>query len=403
MKFENPTFKKPSDQPTNDLDRRKFLESAVSAGAAVAAGTFLMPDRPVAPAEGKPVTRLEFVDEGEKGPQEFATGELAGRKVADLFAFYFGVPEGTTLPEKLTIDFREVLETLWQKKIDFVKEREPEWLDNTRMAKRVFSERFALRTREMGAEALTLSDMAKMTDQSISDVNEHLDWKAMNEAGEAFAGLLDADVKLVKKLANQITGEMLLAFSITELMPSVECSDMNVAVYRFLLENAGSEFLQGIPAIHDAYLSVGLFQFTSYAVYDTGSEQHGASIINRFLPKDRRIPGSVVRLDSLESQLKAAHLFAIENLARLVMGMRKDGKRGAERLETLHDHAGGLDVGLLQYIASAHHNPNQARQAFREWIDHDFKGSHADLAVPVIGQYIRKSHGNYHALRAALG
>jgi hypothetical protein len=257
-----------------------------------------------------------------------------------------------------------------------------------------------------------LENFINKTDGVIQDVNQSLDWGQLNKITfneEKFTHLTDSDVRLVKDLAERITGTMLLAFSITELMPALKDHKVNVAMYRFLLKNAGTAFLRCIPALYDVYLSAGLFQFTSFAVYDVSEkEKRGASAINVLLPKEKKIKGSVVGLRSDEEQMKAAQLFAIRNLAYLIEGIRNPNlkthnpQKAEARIQTLQKHASSLDVAILQYISSAHHLPSDARTAFIKWVDQDFSGSHAALASAGIRDYIKKSNGGYQELEHVL-
>jgi hypothetical protein len=307
-------------------------------------------------------------------------GALAGVRVADLFAFYLGVPEGTVLPETMEIDFDANIRSLWERKIERVRRRSPSWVENTERARDVFSR---LYTQAENKESQTINQFIEQANAAVAIVNQNLDWEKLNTIdfeGAHFGKLTDNDIDLIRRLSGNVTGRMLLAYSITELMPSLRNYELNVNFYKFLLENAGANYLRCIPALYDNYLSVGLFQFTSFALYDMGNEKRGASLINTLLPQAEKIPTSVVRTLTNEDQMKAAYLFAIENITRLVLGIRADNN------------------APLRYIASAHHAPADARAAFRSWIDADFEGSHADLARASIADYIRKSHGNYYEL-----
>lgn len=346
----------------------------------------------------------------ESGPQVYDMGVLAGRGVGDLFCDYLNVAKGTKLPQRLKIDFEQANWRLWTRKAEVVGRKKPAWVENTKYGGAVYTQLYQSERETMSG--MSLEDFITKTDSVIQDVNQSLNWEQLNKIEfneEKFTHLTDSDVQLVKQLAERISGTMLLAFSITELMPALNDHKINVAMYRFLLKNAGTAFLRSIPALYDVYLSAGLFQFTSFAVYDVGEkDKRGASAINVLLPKEKRIKGSVVKLRTDEEQMKAAQLFAIRNLAYLIEGIRNpnlktyDPKKTEARIQTLLNHAGSLDVAILQYISSAHHLPGDARTAFIKWVDRGFSGSHADLASAGIRNYIKKSHGGYQELERVL-
>ena len=65
----------------------------------------------------------------------------------------------------------------------------------------------------------------------------------------------------------------------------------------------------------------------------------------------------------------------------------------------MEENAGTIDVGLLQFIASAHHQPAGALTAFKKWIDVKMQGSHAAFASSALSEYILKSNKNYKSVR----
>lgn len=393
--------KKELDKPMPAMSRRTFLGALGAAYVGLRVGEEKLLGGETEEASAQEITETAAkLEEREIEPNSYDMGPLAGRRVGDLFAFYLGVPEGTVIPEKLEIDFYDVLEKLWERKLERVRRKQPDWAANSQRAAEELLVSYATNEKGVGS----LPDLLKRMDNVIEKTQESIDWARFSEIqapGEAnFTNLNERDVRLVHKLSDRISGQMLAAYSATELMPALEDYKMNVDMYEFLLTHAGSRFLRSIPAINDNYLSLGLFQFTSYAVYDDGKERRGASVVNSLLPHDEQIPGYVKALVSEEDQVKAAHLFAVFNIGRLLSTIRKGrGSEMARRMDTLHDHADSLTAGLLQYIASAHHNPYEAQKAFIQWIDAGLEGSHAKWASSRISGYIRKSHGNYYELK----
>lgn len=362
----------------------------------------------LAPESAAAIEPVEDLDAHELGPKEYDMGALAGMGVGDLFSDYLGLKKGARVPRRLMIDFLKSAQKLWERKATKVKRQKPGWLSNIQHIGEQFTDYYERHPE--AREKTTLEDFLAKTDGIIDDVNRSLDWVGLRAAaGETkMRHLKDTDIILIKKLSEKVTGTMLLGYSITELMPALRDSEKNVAVYRFLLENAGPGFLGAIPAVYDVYGSAGLFQFTSFALYDLGGDQRrGASMINQLLPKEKRIDGSVSKVLSPEDQIKAAQLFAVYNIAYFIEDLRARSKSSVadKRIETLTRQLNSdvMGVALLQYIASAHHLPRDARTAFKKWLDKDLKGSHAALASAGIRDYIKKSYASYRELEKVLG
>jgi hypothetical protein len=408
----------------SDISRREVLQKGIGAGAALAAGAagkMLIGSTPFENKKGGVPGTIDN-SAGTESSREIEpatrtitiqTGAMAGRKVGDLFAFYLGLEPGSVVPRELTVNFGEVLEDLWDKKITRVGKQKKEndlWIENMRKnGREIFYGVYAEKWNTGNIETYSMPEVIKKADSIISELNASLAWSQLNTLkwkdaegnGYApFTDLNDRAVSIVKDISERITGEMLIAYSITELMPSLTDGEENVDEYSLLLKYAGAEFLNGAPALGDPYLSAGPFQFTSFAVYDANGEQKGASIINKLLPKDLKIPGSVSKLVTLDDQIRAAHLFAIHNIALLVKRILADTNRdrARERLITFienKDH----QPALLQYIASAHHAPGHAIPAFNAWLDVGMRGSHAVHAKADMPAYIKKSYLNLKALQ----
>lgn len=437
-----PDFLKQPTQPSekiiikrSQLSRREMLEKTLGAGAGLIAGIAganLLEHPPKAidadvASSGKTESRKESVREEietSKRTIVIPTGKMAGRKVGDLFAYYLGLPPSTDkkptfVPKRLKVNFAQVLEDLWDKKIARVAKDKAEndlWINNMKkQGREIFFGEYTKKWERGEIDSVTIPQLIQQADAVIADMNASLNWTGLNSVKtkegprkdgkkpqeySPFGALNDRAVSIVKDIASRLTGEMLMAYSITELMPSLTDGDENVDEYELLAKHAGTEFLSGAPALGDPYLSAGPFQFTSFAIYDANGEQRGASMINKLLPQEKKIPGSVSKLLTMEAQFKAAHLFAVHNIALLVKDILddKDKDRARERLVTFiknKDH----EPALLQYIASAHHAPGNAIPAFKAWLDVGMRGSHSVHAKKDMPAYIKKSYVNLQALK----
>lgn len=170
----------------------------------------------------------------------------------------------------------------------------------------------------------------------------------------------EAKIKLFKNICNKIDEKCLLAYGMTELMPSADWN-FNKEVLNFLLTNWWENFVMNLPAIADNYTSFWLYQFTSLAVYDTWNKQEWASKINLYLPKNNKIPASVTKLQWNDHH-KAAYLFAMYNLYTLVNNKDEEIIKALELLINQKDNN-----DLAQLIAIMHNYPANWKIFLHEW------------------------------------
>jgi hypothetical protein len=140
-------------------------------------------------------------------------------------------------------------------------------------------------------------------------------------------------------------------------------------------------------------------------VYDMGSkDKRGASAINMLLPKEKRIGGSVLALQTIDDHIKAGQLFAVYNIAAFLSGLRrnKDTSLKAEQLiDTLWSNLDTLDDDvILKYISAAHHLPGNA---FKKLLENKFQKDFLDFADKGIKTYAKKSAGGHGAIKKRLG
>ena len=187
-------------------------------------------------------------------------------------------------------------------------------------------------------------------------------------------------------------GVDLVAYGMTEIMPSAE-GDLNVKILEILLRNAGSNYMFTIPALYDRMLSLGFYQFTSYAVNSNAGA--GASKMNAFLPKTIQIPGSVIALRNGEHH-RAAYLFALDNLANL--SKKTNEKEFAALRKALKQKPGDI----VTFMATAHHAPGLAIKSARNWLSKGAKSSLNDHLIGRLRPYGKKSDSNLAALERVM-
>ena len=278
---------------------------------------------------------------------------LQGRKLADLYAFYlFGARDAREVGVKEKINFAMNLKKMWLAKRGI---EDPENNVARKTALEIIG-KFDQANIAGQVEKTTLAKYKKHVSGIVAELNRNMDWACFMKQPGRFS-LDDSEIKMVKSIARTIKGRDLISYSLTELMPGRD-GEIAGQMFQFLLENAGVEFLASIPAIYDDKTSMGMYQFTEYAVYDTPNEVRGASWVNRCL-KSGQIPGSVSRLSS-DDQHRAAWMFAVYNIAFGINKLKneKQQKKAAEVLSNKKE--------LLAYIAAAHHAPGPASSRTEE-------------------------------------
>jgi hypothetical protein len=234
-----------------------------------------------------------------------------------------------------------------------------------------------------------------------------------------------SDVNIVKSLSEKITGSSLLAFSMTELIPSSD-GEFNLNYYDTLLKYAGKKYLARIPALGDSVLSYGHFQMTPLAFYDPNPQSHeyakkvGASRVNHALPRERMLPAYVEELVDYHDHTKAAYLLSVHNLLSLVVAIRanfseKNHSGVADQLLQELETLSATDIA--EYIATAHHRPASAlpsmarylreRMRFKKELSDNAKlPKPKELVAPTykeccdkrITLYVEKTHNNLKAI-----
>ncbi len=353
-------------------------------------------------ADGDYAVKKEIQKEVLKGHAEKATpksvnfGDLTGRNLGGLYSDMLGV--SGVIPKTATVNFTDNLAVMWFKKLDRKRGVSEAVIDNAHSPITNF---------KADPKKMSLKKFLSDAQKEVDVVKKNINWVGVCKS----YGLDDRRCVLLQKIANDIRGVDLVAYGMTELMPSAE-GDLNVKVLSLLLQEAGSNYVMAIPAMYDSYLSLGLYQFTSFALRDDGQMLEGASRINRHLPETYRIPGSVIKLRNGENH-RAAYLFAIHNVTGLVKNSSsikpkvksKKGKKQTaksselETLEKVHKIRAG---DIVTYIATAHHAPTLAIKCARNWLA---SGATEEINAHLVGrlkQYGKKTNKNLLALEKSV-
>jgi hypothetical protein len=279
------------------------------------------------------------------------------------------------VPKSAHVDFEKNLKGMWAKKLRRKK-------GVTRAAEHAANQ--AVRYYSVNQTKTTIQGYVNWIDGDIEGLKKTIDW-----AGLCGVKLKGPRCSLLRKLTSEIYAADLVAYGMTELLPSAN-GTLNVHFMDMLLRNAGREYLEVIPAIHDKYASLGLWQFTQFAVYSSG-EVRGASEVNLYVGEKYKIPGSVLSLQGAHHH-RAAFMFAVSNMKNLVQMMSDKEVDNLKKSGRNH-----LDE-IVQFIAIAHHLPGPAIKGARKWAANNMKKELRVSLGPKLHRYATKTQGNLEAL-----
>ncbi|MGM5487375.1 MAG: hypothetical protein ACQESG_00335 [Nanobdellota archaeon] len=322
-------------------------------------------------------------------PTVVEMGELAGSRFANLFTDYTGI-EGL-VPEKATIDFTAQIRSTWHEKM---KANDSDTIKN-------FYQNEVLQYDHTTTEKVSFQEYLDSIDQIIDNTYQHIDWekvrrrkpigfKKVDDVRKAIP-LDDTRLDILKGMAGVITADHMTSYACTETMPSSH-GEKNLAVFEFLVEKAGPEFIYNIASQGDNHFSFGPYQLTPPVVGESGKyDATGASIIGKALPEHLKPPTSLEEVTG-EEHHRVAYLLAINNIADALR------KVDDQHLQTLSDNWENHIGDLARYIAVANHHPKDAHKAFQYWAEndaqHDLRVSCSERLLP----YIHKTSENLAAL-----
>lgn len=214
---------------------------------------------------------------------------------------------------------------------------------------------------------------------------------------EAYDGWLTGHKKdLFDAIRNDITWECIVAYAMTELCENKENWEFNKQLFDLLLQNSGANYLSKVPANYDAKTSYWLYQFTEYALHDIPWDARWASVVNKKLLPEKRIPWSVIDLKTWEDQSKAAYMFALYNINLAIKKLDDDQAKAL--LNYQKSHKENFRDNITQLIAMCHHMPSACvalgkRQ--KEWYKMDIYNYWGKHTKP----YGKASKNNYEALK----
>lgn len=275
---------------------------------------------------------------------------LQWKKVWDLYSHYLwygGV--STEIWDTMTFKPNKILEELYKRKFR---------RDNTKWFT-VAQDFYDNTVSNIDFDLVTPSSLELMTENIKSNINQIKKDFDRDKFWKDKLKWNEQKINLLKKICVNIDEKCLLAYGMTELMPSSNWN-LNQEILDFLLKNWWENFVMNLPAVADDYTSFWLYQFTSFAVYDTWNTKEWASIMNSYLPQKDKIPGSVTKLQWNDHH-KAAYLFAMYNLYNLVFKADTEMIKALELLISQKDNN-----DLTQLIAIMHNLPSSGKKFLME-------------------------------------
>ncbi len=305
-------------------------------------------------------------------------------KVSDFYATHLGLPkQGAVLPRFVDVSFDAVMASMWNDKV-----LRKNVSDSTLGKTSYVLDRYMQSDRKKS----TLSEFIFVTDSVVKDAKKSIDWqKLCARYAKNKKHPVDARrCELAKQIVRNLTGKDFIAYGMTELLPGD--ARLNVPYLDMLLRNAGVSYLMHTPAKHDDMLSLGFYQFTSFALRKDEEATEGASIVNGFVRDGGvKIPDSVVYLEGDQHHVAAVY-FAVHNILRMT-GFLSD--KGVTTLLAKHN---SFQDEMVMFVAAAHHSPGHAYKATARWVNTGMRGGMTRAYPKNIRFYADKTHVNLVAL-----
>lgn len=348
MSWEREPGKRERKQP-EDLTRRTAI--ALGVGALAAAIVGIGEDKKAsdkrindARTEGQQLAErpIRFLDLKNEPNLTYDTSELAKIKLGYPLTAYFGTSK---LGQQTPINFRFNLAKMWKRKFEMTKFEND---DEKRFALRAMDETVMSYDPE-NAGATDIGSYHEEISRVVTDTRHAFDFEKLKKTMPA------VQFELFNNLEAQVTGSTLLAYLMTEIMPS---GPVAPRALNTLLKTGGKEFIERIPSDADRIVSSGPYQFTKHALSEDGKKPEGASFMQKFLAKPV-LPPNVISLEGSQHH-QAAYLFALYNLLVLSLNTAPETAKDVARFVP---STGAVPM----YIVGAHHHPASAVQAFKRY------------------------------------
>lgn len=333
-------------------------------------------------AAERPVQFLELKEE----KREYDTSEIAGRPFGYPISAYFGTKD--RIGPVTLVDFRYRLAQLWKEKMMRLRVSEKERPALARAIDDIVMSYDPDKAMTMSAGAYYL----ELTD-SIKEVRVEVDWDKIHRAFR-FSGPQNA---LFRSFAQNIDAKTLLAFNLSEIMPSQ--GNMTFKVFDTLLKTGGYEFISRIPSGGDDEMSYGPGQITAKIFQEEKNKRGSVAIMSGMLKRTDLIPKDIAQVRGREHHM-ASYLDALFNIGFLVQ------KLSDEQARALVKEPIGDDVRM--FISGAHNRPADAVDSFERFAKAYMAArKHGGQARPRfvtfctqrIASYVRRTQANLDEVR----
>lgn len=302
-------------------------------------------------------------------------------KVGPMMGAYFGVKSTkdrpAILPASMDVNWADNLQMLWNKKLS---------IRNVTPATRKNADKIVSAYATQERDTKTIQAFVSEVGEIVRDTQASIDYPSLCDAMR----INDTSCGSYKKIMGRFNGQHIVAYGMTEIFPA-QNGLYNFRALDTLLQHAGENYLDSIPALGDVLLSKGLYQFTSHAVRRDDTAVGGANFVDNHA--GMKLPGSVLYLNGRNSH-KAAFEFAAYNIGMLVRGLNdKDVQTLVNKCSTEQ---------LTEVVATSHHQPSRAISNARSWIKEGCKKPFRAYTGEHLRIYAKKTAINYTALKKYL-
>ncbi len=312
--------------------------------------------------------------------------EIQSEKMGGLNAFYLDVKPGEKPPKRKRFNFPKIIGQMWDQKL----RRFAEDVDDAKKYRDLIVQKYEHYYSPEGRQhddhrPISLPDYVNIIDTVSYQTLQELDWDRVERALQ----LKDGTGPVTRKALEKLAGLEMLAFSMTEIMASGSDGKLNARVYSFLLENAGEEFVNAVPAIGDALLSYGPCQMTKIALNEV-KKLKKALFVGGMISD---LPETMDQIEGTEAHFRLAMLNAVVNIGRLVNGLTK-----SEREEFLKLPA----QEITEIVSAMHHRPSAVYKDYKEWrklVKTNPNATFDECCGEQVGIYVQKTRANYKALK----
>jgi hypothetical protein len=316
----------------------------------------------------------------------YSSSNLLDKQLYGHQAAYVG---SNSISDGYDADFKSILEKRWDIKLS-------EYGSNSDIDN-LLKNQVDLYT-ENNSTKMNITDYMKTIDDSLDLIMNNLDWESLGNMKR----LNSDELETLKNVYDSIDSKAIMSFYLTELMPgfdgenSSELYTQNIDVFDYLLQNAGREFVELLPAEYDKFCSYGPGQHTINTISKVknvdGTYNYGnSSLINTCMPEEYKISNNIYELKNNDHHI-ATGLNIIYNLSNAISSMNEN------QYSQFKNNFISSDDELVQMIATYHHSPKNALRATLFCLDNNVENDFSVSCNADILQYANKTKGNYQAL-----